>query len=255
MNYDLDFLPQRVEKPRSSGITMMTDMGLSVHQAQNFTESSAPYTDFVKMAFGSSLLIPSLESKLNIYQDVGITPIFGGTLFEVFAHRKALDDFTEYLDKYGMDFIEISGETIQFSHKKKLTYIRQFQKNYSVISQSTNSSTGGLIPFDDWIKKSEKEIDAGAQYILVKESNKLPVYGDQGLASYIAAKQPKEINPEQLIWDAPSKDEQIELIQLFGNNVNICNVEPTDVISLESKRMGLHSSTMLQLIKSSKNKA
>lgn len=248
MNFNLDFLPQRFEKPRSDGFTMMTDMGLSVRQAENFAEASAPYTDFVKMAFGSSLLIPSLESKLNIYQDVGITPIFGGTLFEVFAYRKIVDEYVNYLDKYGMDFVEISDGTIQIPHEEKISYIKQFQEDYEVISQATNFSTGGLIPFDKWIENSKKELDAGAKYIIAKESDKLPIYGDEGLASFIAAKSPKGLNPNQLIWDAPTKDEQIELIKLFGNNVNICNVEPSGVISLETRRMGLHSSTLLQLI-------
>lgn len=249
MNFNLDFLPQRFEKPRSDGFTMMTDMGLSVRQAENFAEASAPYTDFVKMAFGSSLLIPSLESKLNIYQDAGITPIFGGTLFEVFAYRKIMEEYISYLDKYGIEFVEVSDGTIQIDHKEKIAYIKQFQEEYDVISQATNFSTGGIIPFDKWIENCKKEIDAGAKYIIAKESEKLPIYGDEGLASFIAAKNPKGLDPHQLIWDAPTKDEQIELIKLFGNNVNICNVEPSGVISLETRRMGLHSSTLLQLIK------
>ena len=249
MNFNLDFLPPRSEKPRNAGFTMMTDMGLSVREAENFAESSAPYTDFVKMAFGSSLLIPSLESKLNIYQDAGITPIFGGTLFEIFAYRKNMEEYVNYLDKYGMDFVEISDGAIQIEHEEKVSYIKQFQEEYNVISQATNFSTGGIIPFDKWIENTKKEIGAGAKYIIVKESEKLPIYGDEGLASFIAAKSPKGLNIKQLIWDASSKEEQIELIKLFGNDVNICNVEPSGVISLETRRMGLHSSTLLQLIK------
>lgn len=248
MNFNIDFLPQRSEKPRDSGLTMMTDMGLSVRQAENFAEASASYTDFVKMAFGSSLLIPSLESKLNIYQDAGITPIFGGTLFEVFAYQNKMEEYLSYLDKYGMEFVEISDGTVQISHEEKLSYIKKFQEEYDVISQATNFSTGGIIPFDKWIENSKKELDAGAKYIIAKESDKLPIYGEEGLASFIAAKHPKGLNPLQLIWDAPTKLEQTELIELFGNEVNICNVEPSGVISLETRRMGLHGSTLRQLI-------
>ena len=49
MNFNLPFLPQRTEKPRSSGITIMTDKGLSVRESENFTEGNAPYTDFVML--------------------------------------------------------------------------------------------------------------------------------------------------------------------------------------------------------------
>ncbi|MGQ1948031.1 phosphosulfolactate synthase [Geofilum sp. OHC36d9] len=248
MNFNIDFLPQRPEKPRTNGLTIMTDKSLSVKEAENFTEGNVPYTDFVKMAFGTSLLIPSLESKLNIYREADIKPYFGGTLFEVFAYRKAMNDYFRYLDKYGIEYVEVSDGTIQISHEKKIEYIKQLNIDYDVISQATNFTINGFISFDTWLSKTQEELSAGAKFIIVKESIQLPVYGEEGLASYIAAYKMNEISIDQLIWDAPLKDQQIELINLFGNNVNLCNIAPEDIIPLETKRLGLHGSTLLKLI-------
>ena len=51
MNFSLPFIPERPEQPRNSGLTMMMDKGLSIRQAEDFLEMSAPYTDLVKQTF------------------------------------------------------------------------------------------------------------------------------------------------------------------------------------------------------------
>ena len=38
MNFELPFIPQRSEKPRERGVTMMMDKGLSIREAENFIE-------------------------------------------------------------------------------------------------------------------------------------------------------------------------------------------------------------------------
>ncbi|MFW6222572.1 MAG: phosphosulfolactate synthase, partial [Bacteroidota bacterium] len=48
MNFDIPHLPNRLSKPRDSGITMMMDKGLSVREAEDFVRSSGDFTDFVK---------------------------------------------------------------------------------------------------------------------------------------------------------------------------------------------------------------
>ncbi|ASB50749.1 phosphosulfolactate synthase [Alkalitalea saponilacus] len=248
MNFNLPFLPERTEKPRVTGVTMMTDKGLSVRETESFCEGIFPYTDFVKMAFGTSLLIPSLESKLNIYKSAEVTPVFGGTLFELFFHRQIMDEYRKYLDKYGMEYVEISEGTISITREEKLSAIMEFSKNYKVISQTTGTLHDEHFSFDKWTELASEELSAGASMVIVKESEQMPVYGKDGLARYIHENSGKNLNPEQLIWDSSEKKHQIELINLLGNNVNLCNITPEDIISLETKRLGLHSSTLLKLI-------
>ncbi|HEU4965610.1 MAG TPA: phosphosulfolactate synthase, partial [Bacilli bacterium] len=49
---------------------------------------------------------------------------------------------------------------------------------------------------------------------------------------------------DNLIWEAPLKAQQEELIGLFGPNVNFGNIKPQDIISLEALRVGLRSDTL-----------
>ncbi|TNF37771.1 MAG: hypothetical protein EP313_09045, partial [Bacteroidetes bacterium] len=47
----LTHLPVRPPKPRSEGLTMVMDKGLSVREAENFAEVGSEYVDFVKLGF------------------------------------------------------------------------------------------------------------------------------------------------------------------------------------------------------------
>lgn len=249
MNFDLAFLPPRSQKPRESGLTLMTDRGLSVREAENFCEGSAPYTDFVKMAFGTSLLIPSLEAKLNIYHEAGIRPYFGGTLFEVFARRNALDSYRSYLDRFGIEYLEISDSVIELSRQQKCEEIKSFTQDFEVISETTNQLRDRHLSFDEYLDYMQEELEAGARYVLVKESHQMPLYGRDGLAFYLNCGDGKgRIDLSKVLWDAPAREQQIELINGLGNEVNLSNIAFDAVLALESKRLGLHSSTLLRLI-------
>ncbi len=249
MNFNLPYLPFRTQKPRETGLTIMTDRGLSVRETENFAEGNAPYTDFVKMAFGTSLLIPSLESKLNIYRESGISPYFGGTLFEAFAVRGLIDDYRRYLDRYGIEYIEISDGIIPIKREEKLSYIRQLSSDYTVISQSTPTKPIENADHDKWIEFIQEEMDAGAWKVILKENESIQIFNKDGVWNRHFVTQMREsLNMDRLIWDAPEKEHQLRLINLFGNNVSLCNIASNDVIPLEAKRLGLHSSTLMSLL-------
>ena len=56
MNFELPYLPQRADKPRESGLTMMMDKGISLREAENFCDAAADFTDIVKFGFGTAVI-------------------------------------------------------------------------------------------------------------------------------------------------------------------------------------------------------
>jgi phosphosulfolactate synthase len=52
----------------------------------------------------------------------------------------------------------------------------------------------------------------------------------------------KDVN--DLIWEAPIKNQQQYLILRFGVNVNLGNVPPEDILALEALRNGLRGDTL-----------
>ena len=65
MNYTLNNLPERVQKPRESGYTMAMDKGLSVREVEDFIEVAGDYVDIVKLGWATSYVVPNLQKKLD----------------------------------------------------------------------------------------------------------------------------------------------------------------------------------------------
>ena len=61
MNFELSYIPERTDKPREKGLTMMMDKGLSISQLESFLETSSDFTDVVKFGFGTAVISKNLK--------------------------------------------------------------------------------------------------------------------------------------------------------------------------------------------------
>ena len=79
-----------------------------------------------------------------------------------------------------------------------------------------------------------------------RESGKnIGIYDDKGNIKFDELKQISEsVTPDRIMWEAPNKNQQIDLILNLGNDVNIGNVNVADIISLETLRRGLRGDTL-----------
>ena len=66
MNYRLTQIPERTKQPRTSGLTMVMDKGLSINQVKDFLSVAGPHVDIVKLGFGTSFVTPNLKEKLAV---------------------------------------------------------------------------------------------------------------------------------------------------------------------------------------------
>jgi phosphosulfolactate synthase len=52
------------------------------------------------------------------------------------------------------------------------------------------------------------------------------------------------IAPERLVFEAPQKHQQVWLIKAIGSEVNLANVPLSEVLSVETLRLGLRADTL-----------
>ncbi|MGI8893238.1 MAG: phosphosulfolactate synthase, partial [Bacteroidia bacterium] len=145
MNFHLSQIPDRTAKPRQSGITMMMDKGLSVRETEDFISASGALADVVKFGFGSAYVTQRLDDKLKLYREAGIPTYFGGTLLEAFIIRNQFDDYLRLLEKYKMEYAEISDGSITLPHDEKCELIRRLTKYVTVISEVGSKEEGIII--------------------------------------------------------------------------------------------------------------
>jgi phosphosulfolactate synthase len=251
MNYHLNDLPERTSKPREQGYTMVMDKGLSIREAEDFLEVGAEYTDVVKLGWATSYVTPNLKRKLDVYKAAGVPVYFGGTLFEAFIIRNQFDDYRRLLSEFGMEYAEVSDGSLDLNHDRKLEYIRTLSKEVKVLSEVGSKDAEKIIPPYKWISQMQTELEAGAIKVIgeAREAGNVGLFRSTGeVRSGLVEEILTKVPVEKILWEAPQKAQQVWFIKLLGANVNLGNIAPNEVVSLETIRLGLRGDTFTHFL-------
>lgn len=249
MNFELPNMPERDQQPRNNGLTMMMDKGLSWRQAENFVDANAHLTDLVKLGFGTAYVTKDFQRKIDIYKAGNLNVYLGGTLFEAFIVRGMFDNYRRLLDKFKIETCEVSDGSIILPHDKKCEYITTLAKDYRVLSEVGSKEAGIFISPAKWISMMKGELDAGAWKVIAeaRESGTVGIYRPNGTAHVaLVNKIIAKVKMENILWEAPLKNQQVWFIKQFGANVNLGNIAPNEVIALECLRLGLRGDTFFE---------
>jgi len=251
MNYSLQHIPERTQKPRQHGLTMVMDKGLSVREIEDLLETAGEHIDLVKLGWATSYVSANLQKKLDAYRAGGIPTYFGGTLFEAFIIRRQFDDYRRLLAKYQMPYAEVSDGSIELPHEEKCRYIAELAKEVIVLSEVGSKDAEKILAPYQWIELMQAELQAGAWKVIgeARESGTVGLFRDsgevrQGLVKEII----HTITSEKIIWEAPQKSQQVWFVKLLGANVNLGNIAPSEVISVETIRLGLRGDTFMHFL-------
>ncbi|MTI88571.1 MAG: phosphosulfolactate synthase [Balneolaceae bacterium] len=248
MSFSLNHLPNRTTKPRKKGLSLVLDKGYSVRQAEDVCEVCSDYMDIIKLGWGTAYVTQNLDEKLAVYKEAGIPVYFGGTLFEAYMLRDQLDAYVKLLKRFDIKYVEVSNGTIWLSDDKKRAIIKDLSTEFNVLSEVGSKNPNDIIPPYKWVRIIEKELEAGAKKVIceARESGTVGVFRPNGeVRSGLIEEITDQIPFEKLIFEAPQKEQQVWFIRKFGSNVNLGNIQPSEVISLETLRLGLRGDTVL----------
>jgi phosphosulfolactate synthase len=241
-------LPARSAKPREQGITHLMDRGLSVRDVDDLMEVAGDAVDIVKLGFGTAAATGNLQDKLERYRLHDVPVVLGGTLTELAIVQGRVDAYVGWIRELGLDLVEVSDGTIALDERDKRALIARLAgEGFTVLSEvGSKDATEIMAPYR-WVEQIEAELAAGAWKVIC-EGRETGTAGiarpdgelRQGLIDEIA----HAVDPGQVIFEAPQKDQQAVLIKRFGPDVNLGNIPPQDVLALETMRLGLRSDTM-----------
>ncbi len=246
MNFNLTQIPERTAQPRTSGLTMVMDKGLSINEVHDFVSITRPHIDIVKLGFGTSFVTPNLREKIEVYHSYNIPIYFGGTLFEAFLIRNQFDDYIAVCKDYGISYIEVSDGSISIPHAEKCGYIEKLTKHATILSEVGSKDAAHIIPPYKWIEQMRAELEAGSSYVIAeaREAGNVGIYRGSGeVREGLVQEILTQIPEEKIIWEAPQKAQQLYFLELIGCNVNLGNIAPNEVIPLEAMRVGLRGDT------------
>jgi phosphosulfolactate synthase len=243
---DLLDLPERSAKPRQQGITSVIDRGLSIAGIDGMMEVAGDSVDLVKLGWGTALRTANLKPKLAKYAEHGVPVVLGGTLTELAIAQRRIEPLVAWLHELALEHIEISDGTISIPHAEKLALIGRLAREFTVLSEVGSKDDAEIMAPYVWVEQIERELEAGAWKVIAeaRESGTVGLYRHDGeprmgLIDEIA----HAIDPDRMLFEAPRKDQQVWFVRRFGANVNLGNITPDDVLSLETIRLGLRFDT------------
>jgi phosphosulfolactate synthase len=240
-------LPQRNPKPRDKGVTCLLDKGMGLRRTEDLLTSASDYIDVVKLGWGTAYIVQDLRDKIRLYREAGIPVYLGGTLLELAILQNRLDEYREMVQTLGLSHVELSSGVIELSVEDKVSYIRELKKDFVVLSEVGSKNPQNVLSPDQWVQSIQAELEAGAWKVIceARESGTVGLFHGNGEPkSALIDEIINSIEPCHLIFEAPQKAQQVWFIRKFGSNVNLGNISPSEVIALETLRLGLRGDTM-----------
>ncbi len=239
-------LPKRTKKKRVNGLTSLHDVSLNTYELKSILNDYSDFIDIAKFGVGTALITPNLTQKIKLYKDYNIIPYFGGTLFEKFYSQNQLESYLTFLKENNINHIEVSTGTIDIPLDKRVKLVKELSKDFVVFTEVGSKDNTKVTPPSVWIDEINKLDSAGASYIITegRNSGSAGIYRPTGeLRTGLIEDIISNCNVSKIIFEAPTPKSQMYFINEVGSNVNLGNVNPKDVLLLETQRMGLRSET------------
>ena len=239
-------LPARPAKPRSRGLTHVLDSGLTPEGTRAFLAQAGHLVDIVKVGWGIGYVDPLLEDRVGICTDHDCPVSLGGTLLEVAALQDRVSELRDWALKVGMTHIEVSNGLRALTASRKHALVRELAADFVVLAE-TGAKEGNYPPTPaEWAQEMARDLDAGATWVIAegRESGTVGLYNaDQGIREDLVQSILGWIPQDKVIFEAPDKSQQAWFIRQLGADVNLGNVAPASVLSLETLRLGLRADT------------
>jgi phosphosulfolactate synthase len=241
-------VPQRPAKPRSAGLTHVLDKGYALDRVASALKVYSGWIDVWKLGWGTAYVEPALAEKVRLLRDHGIKPCTGGTLLEIAWLHDRVDEFFEFATWAGFECVEVSRGSVDMPLAEKHRIIRQGRSlGFEVFAEVGSKNPGDLVSAVAWTAELEGDLDAGAAWLVAegRESGTVGLYDAGGhLREDLLEKLASSAMAPFMIYEAPQRSQQAQLLRQLGTEANLGNIALDDVMGLETLRLGLRSDTI-----------
>jgi len=240
--------PRRSRKPRQTGITVGSDFGLSLAQARDVVETAGDIIDHIKMPDHVGLLWRFDENlikrKNDIYLAAGIHTLPGGVPFEVAAVQGKVPQFMQRVAELGFKAVEVSEDSIALGTGDRTAAI----KHGVAAGLEVFTEIGKKLPDNplDPVEGSDMalaDLDAGAYMVVIEKSDVVLLMRSGGDALHHLV---EKVGMTHIIVECGPGDDRFQvarwLIEQFGPEINLENVDAAETPVIEAMRHGLNRS-------------
>ena len=242
----------RKNKPRKTGLTMVIDHSLGPSQMEDYLSIASNCVDFIKLAYGTTCasMAVALKRKLEIGKQHGIKICPGGSLFEALYWSGNLEPYLERIASSGFTAVEISDGIQPITRKDRDDAIKKAKAlGLTVLLEIGRKDPKAQLSQEETISQVKWGLNGLADYIVIeaRAAGKVGIFDKSGEVreSFLSniLNQFNSSDLGKIIWEAPKSDQQAYLINRLGQNVNLGNIVPSELLGLEAMRMGLRWDT------------
>ncbi|MCX5910127.1 MAG: phosphosulfolactate synthase [Deltaproteobacteria bacterium] len=251
-------IPDWPSKPRERGITMVADWGFGLSRQEDLIQTTGEYVDLVKIVVAISRILPRevLARQLQRYKENQIQPFPGGQFLEIAILQKRVKEYCQAALDVGYEAIEVSDNAIPLTFEEKSAVIKQaLDSGLRVIGEAGKKvATTDMSELIADIKNTLKApLKAGAWKVFVEAKE---IFGE-GLNEKLIKQLADSVDISKLLFEIPLVSVQevhhyqgykmwMWLLETFGPEVNIANVEYDDPMKLATLRLGIGPDTTLK---------
>ena len=241
-------LPARTVKPRGTGITHVLDRGLPLEQCAGLLDAGGAFVDVWKFGWGISYIDPNLAAKLELLARHRVLASPGGTLLEIAWAQGRAAAFLDWARACGFPCVEVSAGTVPMTPAQKRELIGEAARHFIVLAEVGPKDPDARIPPGQWAAAVADDLEAGATWVLAegRASGTVGLYHPSGaVREDIVGALTAEVDPGQIVFEAPRESQQAWFVTAFGADVNLANVAPADALGLETLRLSLRADTFV----------
>ena len=239
-------LPPRSPKPRTQGLTHVLDTGVSAAAAAEVLAGGGEHVDIWKTGWGTAYVDARLAEKLAVLADRGIAACLGGTLLEIAWAQGVADACLAWAHEAGFSHVEVSRGTVAMSVDDKHQLVRRAADRFGVLTEVGAKDPDHQHTLAQWHDEAATDRAAGADLVVAegRQSGTVGIFDAAGeVREDVVAALVDAVGLDRVVFEAPRAAQQAWFVRRFGPDVNLGNVAPDDVLSVETLRLGLRSDT------------
>jgi phosphosulfolactate synthase len=239
----------RSAKPRTVGRTMVADWGMGPNQQADLLSVGGPYFEFAKIAVGMSRMYSNdvLRHKISVYRSGVIEAFPGGQFLEYAEMSGKIEGYLPACQEAGYRWIEVSDNIAPVSLDWKVDLIRRAVTDYDMQVFGEVGKKEGLAHGPSFVEDAKACRDAGAAIILLEAAEL--VNADASTARDVE-NVVEGVGIDVVMFELPGPwiagvslhdihTMRREIVDRYGNEVNVGNVAPDELFSFEAYRRGL----------------
>ena len=235
--------------PEISPATSPFDPGYDPATVESHLEQSSHLISTLKISMACWIVAKesATRRKIKAAKKHGVRTVTGGGPFEVAVAQEQLDAYLDLCADIGVTRIEcgegFTDMTLPANEVVKMAHQRGLQVQFELGKKHTGAFSEDTVR--ELIAQGQRWLDAGALQLVVeaRESARgVGLFDDQGrFNGAFADRFANAFGLQTVIFEAPNKPSQFELLNHFGREVHLCNVRLEELLRVEIYRRGLHS--------------